>query len=115
MNETWQIGPISAARLIWGEKRRDKIHSCGTCGILLLTGEIPGFCCGPKGSRFHDVKPLPKLPLEYEEFINDPRISHFSRILNLVLSFASLETTHPFPEISGPPSFVAIQGRVYHR
>jgi hypothetical protein len=115
MNKTWQIGLISAARLTWGEKRRDNIHSCGTCGIILLTGESPGFCCGPKGSRFQDVKPLPELPLEYEAFINDPRISHSSRILNLVLSFASLETTHPFPEISGPPSFVAIQGRVYHR
>jgi hypothetical protein len=35
--------------------------------------------------------------------------------LNLILSFASLETTHPFPEITGGPSFLAIQGRVYHR
>ncbi|KAJ7939821.1 hypothetical protein B0H13DRAFT_1586827 [Mycena leptocephala] len=48
-------------------------------------------------------------------FINDPRISHLSRMLNLLLSFASLETTQPFPEIDGPPIFMAIQGRVYHR
>jgi hypothetical protein len=32
-----------------------------------------------------------------------------------MLSFASLETTQPFPRIDGPPGFMAIQGRVYHR
>ncbi|KAJ7848794.1 hypothetical protein B0H13DRAFT_1645386, partial [Mycena leptocephala] len=115
MNIIWDIQPIASTRLIWGEKRGDKSHSCRTCGVLLLTGESSGFCCGPNGSRFNDVKPLPALPPEYNTFINDPRISQSSRILNLVLSFASLETTHPFPEISGPPSFLAIQGRVYHR
>ncbi|KAJ6619319.1 hypothetical protein B0H10DRAFT_1768716, partial [Mycena sp. CBHHK59/15] len=115
MNDTWQILPIASTHLTWGEQRGDRIHSCRTCGVVLLTGESPGFCCGPKGSRFKDVKPLPALPPEYDTFIQDPRISHSSQILNLVLSFASLETTHPFPEMSGPPSFVAIQGRVYHR
>ncbi|KAJ6518099.1 hypothetical protein C8R47DRAFT_960037, partial [Mycena vitilis] len=115
MNPIWNIEPISSTRLTWGERRRDNVHACRTCGIILLTGEKSGFCCGPNGSKFNDVKPLPALPIEFADFVNDPRISHLSRILNLVLSFASLETTHPFPEISGPPSFVAIQGRVYHR
>ncbi|KAJ7154851.1 hypothetical protein C8R43DRAFT_833384, partial [Mycena crocata] len=115
MNDTWEMTTVPAAHLTWGERHLNKTHSCPTCGILLLTGEKPGFCCGPKGSRFHDVRPLPPLPPEYNTFINDPRVSHSSRILNLVLSFASLETTHPFPELSGPPSFIAIQGRVYHR
>jgi hypothetical protein len=32
-----------------------------------------------------------------------------------MFSFASLETTQPFPQIDGPPGFMAIQGRVYHR
>jgi hypothetical protein len=58
---------------------------------------------------------LPPLTPEYTAFIDDPRISHLSRILNLMLSFASLETTQPFPQIDGPPGFIAIQGRVYHR
>ena len=26
-----------------------------------------------------------------------------------------METTHPFPTVPGPPGFVAIQGRIYHR
>lgn len=33
----------------------------------------------------------------------------------LIFSFASLETTHAFPDIAGPPGFVAIQGKIYHR
>ncbi|KAJ7883664.1 hypothetical protein B0H14DRAFT_2339411 [Mycena olivaceomarginata] len=115
MNITWEIRPVLDTRLTWGVKRGNHTHSCRTCGIILLTGESSGFRCGPNGARFNDVKPLPELPPEYSSFINDPRISHFSRILNLVLSFASLETTHPFPDVSGPPSFLAIQGRVYHR
>ncbi|KAJ7307871.1 hypothetical protein DFH08DRAFT_719879, partial [Mycena albidolilacea] len=115
MDPTWRIEPISTTRLVWGDKRMGKTHACQTCGVLLLTGETSGFCCGPKGARFNDVKPLPPLPPEFETFINDHHISQSSRILKLVLSFASLETTHPFPEIPGPPSFIAIQGRVYHR
>ncbi|KAJ7934906.1 hypothetical protein B0H13DRAFT_1582765, partial [Mycena leptocephala] len=58
---------------------------------------------------------LPPLPPEYTIFIEDPRISHLSRILNLLLSFASLERTQPFPHIDRPPGFLAIHGRVYHR
>ena len=112
---TWEIGPIANPRLAWGAKRGAHSHCCTTCGISLLTGEQSGFCCGPGGSKFGEVKPLPPLPPEYTAFIDDPRISHLSRILNLMLSFASLETTQPFPQINGPPGFMAIQGRVYHR
>jgi hypothetical protein len=32
-----------------------------------------------------------------------------------IFSFVSLETTHQFPEISGPPGFFAIQGCIYHQ
>ncbi|KAJ7936742.1 hypothetical protein B0H13DRAFT_1459256, partial [Mycena leptocephala] len=71
--------------------------------------------CGPGGSKFGDIRPLPPLPPEVSTFINDPRISHLSRMLNLLLSFASLETAQLFPEIDGPPGFMAIRGRVYHR
>ena len=58
---------------------------------------------------------MPPLPFKYNSFINNPDISALSHILNLIFSFASLETTHPFPTNNGPPGFVAIQGRVYHR
>ncbi|KAK6991634.1 hypothetical protein R3P38DRAFT_2414971, partial [Favolaschia claudopus] len=59
---TWDIKPVQPTCVRWGEKRGNSTHCCRTCGIILLTGEIPGFCCGPKGSRFNDVKPLPPLP-----------------------------------------------------
>ncbi|PPR05450.1 hypothetical protein CVT24_007467 [Panaeolus cyanescens] len=115
MSNTWAIGPISDPKLKWGAVRNGHRHECPHCHILLLTGERPGFCCGKGGSRLNDVPSLPPLPPQYNVFINDPRISSLSRVLNLVFSFASLETTHAFPTISGGPSFVAIQGKVYHR
>lgn len=112
---TWEIGAISSPRLEWGARRGETSHRCKTCHISLLTGEQSGFCCGPGGARFGDVRPLPPLPPEYNTFLSDSRISHLSRLLNLILSFASLETTQRFPENDGPPGFMAIQGRVYHR
>ncbi|KAJ7785409.1 hypothetical protein B0H14DRAFT_2301466, partial [Mycena olivaceomarginata] len=114
-SSTWQIAPITNPRLALGAKRGAHSHFCTTCGISLLTGEQSGFCCGPGGSKLGEVRALPPLPPEYTAFIDDPRISHLSRILNLMLSFASLETTQPCPQIDGPPGFMAIQGRVYHR
>lgn len=111
---TWIIGGISTPRLTWGEVRAGKSHQCRICGVILLTGERPGFCCA-KGTRDGEVQPLPPLPVEYNTVINHPSLSSLSRVLNLIFSFASLETTHPFPEINGPPGFVAIQGKVYHR
>jgi hypothetical protein len=111
----WIIRRCRPAVLQWGQMRQGEPHSCRTCGILLLTGERPGFCCGPGGRRFRDVPPLPPLPAEYESFLQEERLSSLSRILNLLFSFASLETTHPFPQMNGPPGFVAIQGKVYHR
>jgi len=112
---TWLIGPIANCRLQWGARRGQRVHECPICHIPLLTGETSGFCCGPKGSKFRDVPCLPPLPVEFNVFLNDPRISDLSRILNLVYSFASLETTQPFPHPVGGPSFVCIQGKVYHR
>ena len=112
---TWKIAPLSSARLRWGEQRAGHVHSCRICGILLLTGERPGFCCGPGGSKYHQVPPLPPLPAQYQLFLDHHDISRHSRILNLIFSFAALETSHSFPNIDGPPGFLAIQGRVYHR
>lgn len=111
----WEIGPITTPRLQWGAYIRRKKHECPMCGIELLTGEKPGFCCGPEGSKFQEVTPLPPLPAEYDVFINDPQISKKSRVLNLTFSFASLESTHDFPKIGGGPSFVAMEGKIYHR
>src|SRR6266849_4339812 len=96
----WEIGRLPDTRLTWGFIRGNQQHKCPVCGILLLSGERAGFCCGPNGSRFNDVKPLPPLPSEFNHFLNDARISQLSRRLNLVMSFASLETTHPFPRPS---------------
>ncbi|EIW75625.1 hypothetical protein CONPUDRAFT_65500, partial [Coniophora puteana RWD-64-598 SS2] len=110
------VARVSSPRLKWGEVRAGHAHACPHCSIPLLTGESPGFCCGKLGCRVNDVAPLPPLPPEYDVFINDPNISRNSRILNLIFSFAALESTHTFPHFgSGPPAFVAIQGRVYHR
>ncbi|EIW77287.1 hypothetical protein CONPUDRAFT_27986, partial [Coniophora puteana RWD-64-598 SS2] len=99
----------------WGNIRNGRRHACPTCGILFLTGERRGFCCGPNGSRYADVPSLPPLPEQYGIFLNDPDISSKSRILNLIFSFAALETTHAFPVNDGPRGFVAVWGRVYHR
>ena len=112
---TWKIAPLSSARLRWGEQHAGHVHSCRICGILLLTGERPGFCCGPGGSKYHQVPPLPPLPAQYQLFLDHHDISRHSRILNLIFSIATLETSHSFPNIDGPPGFLAIQGRVYHR
>ncbi|KZT26331.1 hypothetical protein NEOLEDRAFT_1041328, partial [Neolentinus lepideus HHB14362 ss-1] len=85
---------------------------CPHCHIPLLTGERAEFCCGRKGARLAQVAPLPDLPEEYGELFQDPHISQLSRKLNLMLSFASMETTMHFPNTDG---MVAIQGKVYHR
>ncbi|KAI5983644.1 hypothetical protein EDD15DRAFT_2201932 [Pisolithus albus] len=85
----------------------------GYCGIRLLTGESSGFCCGTHGSRRFDVPPLPPLPPQIEALTHHPDISP-SRILNLVFSFASLGTTHRFPDMAPGDAFVAIQGHMYH-
>ncbi|KAI5994452.1 hypothetical protein EDD15DRAFT_2107529, partial [Pisolithus albus] len=103
------------SHLTWGAVRNGRRHECPHCHIPLLTGERPGFCCGPNGSRLHDVSPLPPLPPQIQLLTEHPQISQLSRILNLVFSFASLETTHPFPDEVTLPAFLAIQGCVYHR
>jgi len=83
--------------------------------VILLTGETPGFCCGRAGAQFARIPALPPLPIELQSLISHPDISHSSRILNLIFSFAALETSHPFPSLPGGPAFFAIQGKIYHR
>lgn len=116
MSDTWKIAPISAPRLTWGSStnNRTTVRQCQTCGIELLTGEKAGFCCGPKGNRYSAIQPLPPLPDEFNTFLKSPDISRLSRKLNLIFSFAAMESTHAFPT-PGNPSFVAVAGRVYHR
>ena len=116
MSETWNIGPISTPRLSWGllQNNRSASRRCPTCGVMLLTGERAGFCCGPNGNRYSAVQPLPPLLNEFNTFLNSPDISKLSRKLNLIFSFATMESTHAFPT-PGNPSFVAIAGKVYHR
>lgn len=91
---TWLIGPIKSPTLVRGEQKANNIHQCPFCHILLLTSERPGFCCGKDGQYLNTVPPLPPLPQQYGVFLDDPQISSCLRILNLIFSFASLETTH---------------------
>lgn len=112
----WEIGPISSPHLQWGTivNNRSTTRMCKICGVILLTGERSGFCCGPNGNRFALIPSLPPLPPEYDTIINDQNISRLSRRLNLIFSFAALESSHTFPT-PGNPSFIAISGRIYHR
>jgi hypothetical protein len=109
------MAPIKNPNLTWGERRGHTIHRCRFCGILLLTGEYAGFCCGKSGQYLDRIPRLPPLPPLYNTFIDHPQISSASRVLNLIFSFAALETTHQFPHPNGPPGFFTIEGRVYHR
>lgn len=115
MAATWHIGPISTPKLVWGQLWAGRQHACPHCRVLWLTGEKAGFCCGPNGKYAHAIPPLPPLPHEFDAFLNDTRLSGSSRPLNLLFSFASMETSERFPENLGQHAFVAIQGRVYHR
>ncbi|TFK67605.1 hypothetical protein BDN72DRAFT_748301, partial [Pluteus cervinus] len=103
---------ISSPRMKWGGPNGQR--RCPNCGLQLLTGEKPGFCCRPRRQSSRP-QPLPPLPDEFAPFLCHPDLSRLSRVLNLVFSFASLETTHPFPAMDRARSFVSIQGRVYHR
>ena len=115
MTDTWQIAGISTPKLTWGHVWRNRVNACPHCHVILLSGETAGFCCGPNGKYGRTIPPLPPLPEEYDAFLNDPRLSGSSRPLNLLFSFASMETSEPFPDNFGQHAFVSIQGRVYHR
>ena len=116
MTDTWAIAPISTPRLTWGSSSNNRTtnRQCQTCGIELLTGKKAGFCCGPNGNRYLAVEPLPPLPDEFQVFLGSPDISRLSRKLNLIFSFAAMESTHTYPT-PGNPSFVAVAGQIYHR
>ena len=113
-NDTWWIALISTLSLIWGCHWSMNIHACSHCNLILLTGKKPGFCCGPHGKYLSLLPQLPPLPVEYENLLHDPRISTLSCSLNLLFSFASMETTEKFTSDFGGHGFVAIQGKVYH-
>ncbi|KAJ3826245.1 hypothetical protein F5880DRAFT_1445240, partial [Lentinula raphanica] len=115
-SNTWSFGTLSAPKFAWGAVRGGKQHICSFCGLTLLTGELSGFCCGPKGKFATAVPRLPVLPCEFNPLVVDRTFSSKSRVLNMIFSFASLQTTHSFPSFTGnTPSFVAIKGRVYHQ
>jgi hypothetical protein len=92
-------------------------HSCSNCGIQLLSTERDsngrGFCCRDPNSNRHQYRLLPALPPQIDAIAGEHAISGQSRSLNLIFSFASLETTANFPVVPG--GFIAIQGKVYHR
>ena len=109
----WIIRGISSPSFAWGRLYGGIPHSCPFCEILLLTGEKAGFCCGDHGSHLQDVAPLPPLPPEYAVLLRHPQISSLSRKLNLIFSFASMETSQTFPAHLAN-AMVAVQGKVYH-
>ena len=56
----WQIGPIKTPSLYWGGcEHTGTTHQCPHCGLILLTGEKPGFCCGNSGEHLHEMEALP--------------------------------------------------------
>ncbi|KAI0812621.1 hypothetical protein BC629DRAFT_1650501, partial [Irpex lacteus] len=112
---TWTVSDIRPVVLTWAADRNGVRHECPHCHIGLLTGEDPGFCCGPRGTRLQHVAPLPPLPPQYAALINHPNISQLSRRLNLIFSFAALESTVHFPLLDDHNSFVALEGRLFHR
>ncbi|KAI6154696.1 hypothetical protein BKA82DRAFT_3967651 [Pisolithus tinctorius] len=111
----WSIGPISTPMLAWGGIHNGRCHQCKCCGIDLLTGKEAGFCCGLNGSHYLYVALLPVLPPEIEALCSHHDVSSLSCILNLMFSFTSMETTHPFPDEFSIPGFLAVQGQVYHQ
>ena len=112
---TWIARKVPPVILQWGAVRAGVRHKCHRCSVILLTGERAGFCCGANGIHLNDVPLLPPLPIEFDTFLNHPDISRLSRIVNLIFSLASMESTHPFPSLHGPPAFFAVQGKLYHR
>ena len=90
-------------------------RNCRHCGITLLTGEEAGFCCGKDGKHLCKVPRMPPQSAELQWLSSQPGVSEMSRKLNLLFSFAAMETTGSFDRPPGPDGFVAIQGKVYHR
>lgn len=108
--DRWIVGRIPVSTLNWNRR-------CSRCRVQLLNCENKrdGFCCGKDGIYALNYRPLPDLPSEYTIMMLHPHVSRDSRILNLLFSFASLETTMEFPQLGGPPGFLAVQGKIYHR
>ena len=108
-SQVWSpSGTIRASRMTWG-------RACRFCGVKLLTGEEAGFCCGKDGKHLNGVPSLPPQSLELQWLSSQVGVSESSRKLNVLFSFAAMETTGSFDRAPGPDGFVAIQGKVYHR
>jgi hypothetical protein len=69
LTSAWQQRHVSKMTLAWGAQIQGRRHECPICHVVLLTGEKAGFCCGLKGSHYHDVNDLPPLPQEYMAII----------------------------------------------
>jgi hypothetical protein len=108
---TWDTPPThpNIYRVTWNRR-------CRFCNVSLLSTEVStarsAFCCGGE-QRQHRYTALPPYPSSLADILSDPHISSKSRALNLVFSFASMETDAVFPNIVN--GFVAIQGKLYHR
>ena len=108
-SQVWNLSStIRVSRMTWG-------RNCRHCGIKLLTGEEAGFCCGKDGKHLDGVPRLPPQSPELSWLSSQVGVSECSRKLNVLFSFAAMETTGSFDRAPGPDGFVAIQGKVYHR
>lgn len=118
MSITWTLLPVASVTLYWGavciRSGQNFPHQCRHCQIPLLTHEDASFCCGPDGSQLNDVPALPSLPDEYNVFLTNPLVSKRSCHLNLIFSFAFMETTAEFTHLADDQGFFAVQGKVYH-
>lgn len=89
---------------------------CRHCGALLLSGELPAFCCN--GGK-NIIPPLPPLPPQLSAIVSDATtsrgISAGSRRLNNLFSFTAIGATQGFAQFRSGPASVAITGRTYHR
>ncbi|KIJ28444.1 hypothetical protein M422DRAFT_189723 [Sphaerobolus stellatus SS14] len=81
------MGQVRQPHNLWNRR-------CQFCGVLLLTGELHGsFCYGEQGNYAHAVAELPPLPAETQWLGSQLNISFLSTKLNLLFSFAAMETT----------------------
>lgn len=106
MSNTWVIGPISTPQLAWGSSSNNRAANrrCPICGIVLLTGEKAGFCCGLNGNHYSAIQPLPPLPDEFNIFLNSQTSQGYLK--NSTSSFPSLRWNQHMPFL--PPETQAL-------
>lgn len=86
-------------------------RECQYCQTMLLTGELPEFCCN-RGK--HMIPSLPSYPENINNILIDPTCSNLSRKLNALFSFTAIGVQGQFVTLPAPSS-VCITGHTYYR